>query len=215
MDAHPYQAPDLPFVFLDARLWFLIAIARLAIDHPQKVAKYADRLKAIAFDKNVPHILIRHFASKAVLTCSDSGSLVLKTTESKSLRAINQSPFPRKTTKKYPPDSFYQSCPDSIPEPESEFSLDCDFDKTEVGRITNIFDRSRWETKDAITLQVRKYDTKVASMYDNGGRATRYRHRMTGMNPRYHTYGQQLGWHALYLVAGEFCAEASRRSAIL
>lgn len=204
MDAHPYQAPELPFFFLHARLWFLIAIARLAIDHPQNVAKYADKLKAIAFDKNSPHILMRHFASKAVLTCSDSGSLTLKATQSKSLRAINHSSFPRKTTKKYPPDSFYQSRPDSIPEPESEFSLDYDFDKTDVGRITNIFDRSRWETKDAITLQVRKYDTKIASMYEYGGRTTHYRQRMTGMSPRYHTYGQQLGWHALYLVAGEF-----------
>ena len=204
MDAHPYQAPELPFFFLHARLWFLIAIARLAMDYPKNIAKYAEMLKAVALDKTAPHVLMRHFATQAILTCRDNGTLVLKAVESKGLRAVNQSPFPKKTTKKYPPDSFYQSRPDSIPGPESEFGLDYDFDKSDVGRVTNIFDKSRWETKDAITLQVRKYDTKIASMYENGGRVMHHRHRLTGMNPRYHTYGQQLGWHALYLVAGEF-----------
>lgn len=204
VDAHPYQAPELPFFFLHARLWFLIAIARLAMDHPKNVAKYADMLKAIALDENIPHVLMRHFATRAILTCRDSGSLVLKAVESEALRVVNQSPFPRKTTKKYPPDSFYQSRPESIPVPESEFGLDYDFDKNDVGRVTNLFDRSRWETKDAITGQVRKYDTKIDSMYENGGRVTHHRHLLTGMNQRFHTYGQQLGWHALYLVAGEF-----------
>lgn len=204
MDAHPYQAPELPFFFLHARLWLLIAIARLAVDYPQNVAKYADMLKSIALDTNAPHVLMRHFSTKAVLTCKDGGSLVLKAEESKALLAVNQSPFPRKTTREYPPDSFYQSRPDSIPKPESEFDLDYDFDKSDVGRVTGLFDRSRWETKDAITAQVRKFDQNIASMYESGGRVTHHRHRLTGMNSRYHTYGQQLGWHALYLVAGEF-----------
>lgn len=204
IDAHPYQAPELPFYFLHARLWLLIAIARTSIDHPENIAKYADMLKAVALDKDEPHVLMRHFAAQALLNCAEGGSLVIKPLEVKQLKAINLSPFPIRQTKEYASDSFYQSRPDSMPKPESEFNLDYDFDKTDVQSVSNIFDRSGWEAKDAITARVRKYDEQVTTMYESGGRSIPQRNHLYGMNSRYHTYGQQLGWHALYLVAGEF-----------
>lgn len=206
-DAHPYQAPELPFYFLHARLWLLIALARIAIDHPRNIAKYADMLKVVALDSDVPHVLLRHFAAQALLTCADSGSLTLSDADAKVLKAVNQSPFPQKKTKEHARDSFYQSRPDSMPKPESEFRLDYDFDKTDIQRVSDMFDRSRWETKDAITARVRKYDQQITTMYESGGRAMSQRNRLRGMNSRHHTYGQQLGWHALYLVAGEFLAK--------
>ena len=205
-EAHPYQAPDLPFYFLHARLWLLIVIARMAMDHPQNVANYADTLKAIALDKNVPHVLLRHFAAQALLICSSRGSNVLSEVEAKALKAVNESPFPKKKTKEYRRDSFYQGRPDSMPKPELEFHMDYDFDKTDITSVSNMFDRSRWETKDAMTVWVRKYDPRITSMYESGGRSVRQRDHIRGMSPRYHAYGQQLGWHALYLVAGEFLA---------
>ena len=206
-DAHPYQAPELSFYFLHARLWLLIAIARVAIDHPQNVAKYADTLKAIVLDKNVPHVLLRHFAAQALLACESCGGVVLSEADAKALKTVNESPFPKKKTKEHPHDSFYQGRPGSTPEPETEFHLDYDFDKTDVTWVSNMFDRSRWETKDAMTAWVRKYDTHITSMHESGGRSIRDRNRIIGMTSRYHVYGQQLGWHALYLVAGEFLAK--------
>ncbi|HSL02569.1 MAG TPA: hypothetical protein VK901_03405 [Nitrospiraceae bacterium] len=206
-DAHPYQAPELPFYFLHARLWLLIAIARVAMDYPHNVAKYANSLKAIALDKSTPHVLLRHFAAQALLVCASSGGVVLSEADAKALKTINESPFQKKETKEHPRDSFYQGRPDSMPEPEPEFDLDYDFDKTDVTRVSDMFDRSRWETKDAITLWVRKYDPHITSMYGSGGRSIRHRNRIIGMTSRYHVYGQQLGWHALYLVAGEFLAK--------
>ena len=206
-DAHPYQAPELPFYFLHARLWLLIAIARVAMDHPQNAAKYADTLKAIALDKRVPHVLLRHFAAQALLVCASSCNNIVSETEVKALKAVNESPFPKKKTKEHPRDSFYQGRPDSMPEPEPEFDLDYDFDKTDVTSVSDMFDRSRWETKDAMTAWVRKYDQQITSMYESGGRSVRHRDRIGGMTTRYHVYGQQLGWHALYLVAGEFLAK--------
>lgn len=207
-NAHPYQAPELPFYFLHARLWLLIAIARVAMDHSQDVATYADMLKAIALDENTPQILFRHFAAQALLTCACSKSIVMSEDETKALKLINKSPFPKKTTKEYRGDSFYQERlrPHSIPEPEAEFYLDYDFDKTDVTKISDIFDRSRWQTKDAITARVRTYDPGIKSMHDSGGHSGRHQDRI-GMSDRYHLYGQQLGWHALYLVAGEFLAK--------
>ena len=206
-DAHPYQAPELPFYFLHARLWLLIAIARMAIDHPHNVAKYEDTLKAIALDKNVPHVLLRHFAAQALLACASSGSNVLSETDVKVLKAINTSPFPMKKMKKYTRDSFYQGRPDSMPEPEPMFYMDYDFDKTDVTNVSDMFYRSRWDTKDALTAWVRTFDPQISSMYENNGRSVRQRDRISGMTARYHLYGQQLGWHALYLVVGEFLAK--------
>jgi hypothetical protein len=205
-DAHPYQAPELPFYFLHARLWLLIAIARIAMDHPHNVAKYADTLKAIALDKNMPHVLLHHFAAQALLFCANSDSIILSEADTKALKTINESPFPKKRTKEYRRDSFYQARPESMPAPKLEFHLDYDFDKLDVTSVGEIFDRSRWETKDAMTTWVRMYDPQITSMYEYGGRSVR-RRDIGGITPRYHLYGQQLGWHALYQVAGEFLAK--------
>ncbi|MBU4201455.1 MAG: NACHT domain-containing protein [Verrucomicrobia bacterium] len=206
-DAHPYQAPELSFYFLHARLWLLLAIARIAMDHPRNVAKYADMMKAIAFDRDVPHVLLRHFAAQALLACVRIGSIVLSDADARALETVNESPFPKKRTKARPYNSFYQSRPTSMPEPHPAFYLDYDFEKYDVTSVSDIFDRSRWETEDAITAWVRKYDQKITSMHENGGRTTRGRERLRGTNSRHHLYGQQLGWHALYLVAGEFLAK--------
>ncbi len=206
-DAHPYQAPELPFYFLHARLWLLVAIARIAMDYPQNVAKFADTLKEIALDADVPHVLMRHFSAQALLVCARAGTVALSGADAEALETVNKSPFPTKKTKEFPRHSFYHSRPDLMVKPEREFSLDYDFDKTDVQRISGIFDRSGWETRDAITVRVRKYDQKTKSMYESAGRARRRRDRLRGMSSRHHLYGQQLGWHAIYLVAGEFLAK--------
>jgi hypothetical protein len=206
-DAHPYQARELLFYFLHARLWLLIAVARVAMDHPQNVGKYADALKAIALDKSTPHVLLRHFAAQALLVCANAGSIVLSEVDAKALKTVNESPFPKRKTKEYPRDSFYMSRPDSMPKPELEFHMDYEFDKTDVTSVSDIFDRSRWETKDAMTAWVRKYDPHITGMQERGGRSIRPWDRIRGMTARYHLYGQQLGWHTLFLVAGEFLAK--------
>ena len=206
-DAHPYQAPEIPFYYLHARLWLLIAIARVAIDHPKNVAKYVELLKSIALDKNQPHVLLRHFAAKALLTCTNSSCAVLSEAEIKALKSSNTSPFPKEKSKKYPTDSFYQGRPDSMPGPELDFHLDYDFDKMYVTRVSHIFNRSRWETKDAMTAWVRRHDQLITSMHESGGRSRRHRDHMIGMTNRYHVYGQQLGWHALYCIAGDLLAK--------
>ncbi len=205
-DAHPYQAPELPFYFLHARLWLLIATARIAIDHPTEVARYADMLKTIALDKSSPHVLMRDFAARALLACADGGGIILSAADIELLTRVNKSPFPKRKLKEYRGNSFYERRPVSMPKPEREFMLDYDFEKNNVTEVSDIFGRSRWETRDAIGAWVQNYDARIDSMHDAGGRSVRERDRY-GMSSRYHTYGQQLGWHGLYVVAGEFLAK--------
>jgi hypothetical protein len=42
-----FQARELPFYYLHARLWLLIALARLALDYPKQVAAFTEPLLAI------------------------------------------------------------------------------------------------------------------------------------------------------------------------
>lgn len=203
-DACPFQAPELQFFFLHARLWLLIALARAAIDYPVRVGKYADLLKAVAFDDQAPHVLMRHFAAHALLTCARGKGVTLAATDVKALKAVDQSPFPRAKARKHTRASNRApAVPGTLP--KHDFHLDYDFNKIDVQGLGDVFGRPNSETRAAIAARVRVYDKKLTSMYDLGGRPARDRDRE--MNNAHHTYGQQLGWHALKLVAGEFLAK--------
>jgi hypothetical protein len=202
-DAHPFQAPELPFYYLHARLWLLIALARIAVDDPGEISRYHEVLLEIIQDKNLPHVLMRHFAVQAVITCIDSKKIKLSAIKKKMIRNINSSPFPRLKKKlKERGRDFYQGRPKGIPEPIDEFSLDYDFDKYDVHGLSDVFGRPGWEVRDLLSEEVHSLDPNVTSMYDRGGREAGGSHRLATMNSSYHTYGQQLGWHALFLVAG-------------
>jgi len=208
-DAHPFQSPELPFYYMHAQLWLLIALARIAIDDPKNIARYQKVLIEIVLDDNSPHVLMRHFASRAILACVDSGNLKLSTRREKRIRAIDRSPFPRlkKKLKEGGYGSFYRGRPEDVPKPQSEFYLDYDFEKYDVHRLSDVFGRPGWEVKDLITEAAGTFDKGITSMYDSGGREVSRQNRLGGMTSNYHGYGQQLGWHALFLVAGRLLSQ--------
>ena len=53
---------------------------------------------------------------------------------------------------------------------------------------------------------VHTIDPNITSMYDTDGRETRHRRTSYRMTDRSHGYGQQLGFHALFLAAGRLLA---------
>lgn len=206
-DATPYQAPENKFYFLHAKLWLLIAIARVAMDEPVQVARYVPTLLSTAMDLEFPHVLMRNFATRALLTCVGAGAISLPDGQVLALKKVNKSPYRRKRVESYARDTFYQGRPATFPKPSPEFHLDYDFDKTEIARVGDMFDRSRWDTQDTLTSWVRKFDSDITSMHDSGGHQASERERFSDMKSRFHTYGQYLGCHALMLVAGEFLAK--------
>lgn len=54
-----------------------------------------------------------------------------------------------------------------------------------------------------MSQMVYQLDPNASSMYDTGGRVSPRTYASHGMSTHYHTYGQQLGWHALFLAAGK------------
>lgn len=203
-NAHPFQAPELPFYYLHARLWLLIAIARISIENPERIANYEEALKKIVRDDKSPHVLIRHFAQQAILSCAKSGFLILSGKERKEIVGINISKIPRLNEKlKKGQSGFYEGRPKGAPpKPEPNFHLDYDFEKYDVQHLSDIFGKPHWEVKDMLTRTIRDYDANIESMYDKGGREESRRDHL-GMTSKHHTYGQYLGWHALFLVAGQ------------
>ncbi|MDO9365716.1 MAG: NACHT domain-containing protein [Methylotenera sp.] len=200
----PFQAGELPFFYLHAQLWLLIALARIAIDAPNVIAVHRAFLESIAFNESDRHVLFKHFATSALITCKSSGHLTFDTAFNDALAEVNHSPFDLQVTDQYHGTSYYQSRPEGIPEPAEKLYLDYDFDKYQVSSLCDLFNRFRWDITDAMLGWIGNHDKKVDSMYDSGNRPESHRRRGNDFSDDYHSYGEYLCWHALYGVAGEF-----------
>ena len=203
--AEPFQAPELVFYYLHARLWLLIALARAAIDYPDQVTRYKDLFLAVIMEKDEPHVLMRHFASAALITCVDQGALKLDAGTLTTVRNADASPHPRLRERIRKGGGFYHARPESVPEPSFRFHLEYDFNKYDIDSLGRVFGKGCWEVDDLMSGIVQKIDSSVTHMYEHGGRESRERssHEMTTI---FHGYGQQIGWHALFIAAGKLLA---------
>ncbi len=204
--AGPFQDSKLAFFYMHARLWLLIAFARLALDYPKQIARYKDELLSIVTEEEDPHVLMRHFAARALMSCIDAGELKLDAGTEDRLRKADLSLHPRLQEKIRKGGGFYQGRPSSAPKPEFEFHLDYDFHKHDINNLSHIFGKACWEVEDMMSAIVHQIDPDVTSMYATGGRESPFQRRYDGLTTGYHTHGQQLGWHALFLAAGKLLA---------
>ena len=201
----PFQAPELPFYYFHARLWLLIALARLAIGHPEEIGRYSNELQSIVAERGEPHVLIRHFALRALRTCIKCGSLDLPADSLARLRRADVSSHPPSKSG-VRTGSFHRGRPESVPEPKFTFRLEYEFEKYVVDSLSAVFGKACWQVSDMISDIVHHLDTNISSMFDLGGRETAGRRVEQGFGARYHTYGEQLGWHALFIAAGKLLA---------
>lgn len=169
------------------------------------VYSYKDLLLAVIMEKDDSHVLIRHFAVNVLLACIDRGKLTLDAGTIMTLRNADKSPHPRLRKKARNGGGFYHGRPKSMPEPSFHFQLEYDFNKHDVDSLGRVFGKGCWEVDDLISGIVQKIDPSMTHMYEDGGREPRGRgsHEMT---TRFHSYGQQLGWHALFIAAGKLLA---------
>lgn len=201
-DGKAFQAPELPFYYLHARLWLLIALARVARDAPKAIAKHEAMLRSVALDPEQVHVAMRHFAAQALLACGQAGAIKLKATDRDKLLSINKSPFPYRTGRRNSHGDFYRARPDHAPESKHKFSLDYDFDKYTVHGVAGTFSAPGWEVKDVVKEIVHSLDPAITTMYDKGGREIRTGQRTIALPSGMHGYGHYLAWHAIYLAAG-------------
>jgi len=205
-DAGPFNAKELPFFYLHAQLWLLIAMARIALDEPAVIARHSKWLLRIALGRDGPHVLRQHFAKAALVACERLGILSLRLTESKALREVNCSLFAPITSRDYPQASLAESRPLGAPVPAKELHLEYDFDKYDVSNLSRLFGQPKWQTRDGINHWVRAHDAQITHMYDSAGRAPNQRQGRGEITDEYHTYGEQLCWHGFLAVAGQYLA---------
>jgi hypothetical protein len=205
-DAAPFQAKELPFFYLHAQLWLLIAMARIALDAPEVIAHHSKWLVPIALGQDGPHVLRQHFAKAALVACERAGKLRLKRAESEALREANCSAFAPVKSRDYPLSSSAESRPAGVPVPPKELHFEYDFDKSDVSGLSRLFGQPKWQTRDDINHWVRAHDPQITHMYAPGGRAPNRRQGRGEITDEYHTYGEQLCWHGLLAVTGQYLA---------
>ncbi len=201
LTAGPFQARELAFFYLNARLWLLIALARISLGDPKNVGRYERTLLRVAMEQDNPHVLLRHFASKALVACIDAKSISVTSKIESELRSVDQSRHPRLKKKIREGGGFYQGRPESVPKPAFEFQLDYDFHKQDVDNLSLVFGKGCWEVADMMSEIIHQLDSKITSMYDTDGRQSR--RRSEGFSERYHSLGAYLGWHGLFFAAGK------------
>lgn len=209
-DAGPFQDARLPFFIMHSRQWFLLAIARIAIDFPAEVARHADRLEAIAFDEASPHVAFREAARRARLACLTGDKSKAAEALRRRLNEIHVSKFaPSGIPAQDSSDSRWTRTKDT-PEPDPPFHFDYDFGKYDLARVGNIFGLPKWGVGDRCIAWIRKWDPKIERMYDFGGRnlPRGYSNYESGAGDGFQSYGAYLARHALALEAGRLLLTA-------
>jgi hypothetical protein len=198
----PFVDAKLPFYSMHARLWLLIAIARIALDRPDQIIPHRPLLERVAFSTEFPHVAMRSVAIDALralasfLEDADRDALLAR------LATANLSPFQREPRQDYGERRFMQR-PEAAPRPEDAFHLDYDFDKYQVEGLCRVFDCAGWEVEDGITSWVKRWDAAVHSMHECP-RSRSYDDLWPSRDmPDFDRYGGYLAGHALMLVAGE------------
>ena len=203
VDAGPFQASELPFFYMHARLWLLVALARMGRDFPAQIARYKDELLSFVTEDKHPHVLMHHFAARALLACMNAGQLNLSDEQATRVRNADRSPYPRLKEKLRNNGGVYADRPHSVPEPDFQFHLDYDFHKQDVDNLARVFGQPCWKVADLMSGIVHAIDPTVQAMHNSPGREAPYRRTSYEISTGYHTHGQQLGWHALFLAAGK------------
>lgn len=206
MDALPFVDAKLPFYPLHARLWLLMALARIGRDAPHELLSYRTVLEKVAFSTEFPHVVMRAVAVDALRATLPAISTELDRDQlARRLDAANQSPFPHDPKTDYGEKRYIQR-PAHKPRPADVFYLDYDFNKYHVEPLCRVFGCAGWEVEDLIHKYVRRLDKGVKSMRDCPRRSSDDESWSSGHVPDRDRYGGYLGWHGLMLAAGELLA---------
>ena len=207
-----YRAPDAPFYWLDARLWLVMSLDRIAEDRPSAIGHHGQRLLEIASDDDFPHVLVRSFAESAVEKLAQHGVFRMGAAQKKRLYLANKSPIRRKKAlqpnhrvgfdrynfKENETRRFHFDSMDTLPYWYSR-PLRCfaDLNSKDLLDVAERWIVDRWGVSnnpwewDMEPRQQRLSDRSVSSWHSHGSLPTL---------ERFHTY---LEWHAMWCAVGE------------
>jgi hypothetical protein len=204
--AGAFQDQTIPFMVLHAKFWFLLAVARIALDFPREIAKFSGPLEAIALDDSFPHVGLRQAAVTILKRCFGKSKDSEAKAILKRIASVHVSKFPKPKKTQHASGELWHR-PKDAPRPEPNFHFDYDFEKYKVSGLGRLFGLPQWQTGDRCIGWIRKLSPTATSMYDYAGRRKPGDDYREGTKDRLHSYGMYLAWHALALTAGQFFLE--------
>jgi hypothetical protein len=84
-----FRAPGAPFYFMAARLWSVMAAARISEEVPTALVGIHTKLVAIALDETLPHLLIRKHAKAAIESLHRDNHISLDPGQLTAIQKIN------------------------------------------------------------------------------------------------------------------------------
>jgi hypothetical protein len=202
--AGPFQDQRLPFFTMHAQQWFLLAIARIALDHPREIRRHRQRLEAIALNDRFPDVGLREPARRALMSCLKNERSKAAARTIKKLQKVHVSAFRPVRRRINTFGTMSWDRPKTAKKPKAPFHFDYDFDKHDLSRVDNIFGVPTWKIADRCISWIRKWDRKIEYMHDFGGRERPSGHSnyTAGAEEGFQSYGAYLARHALALTAG-------------
>ncbi|MGD0470302.1 MAG: hypothetical protein ABSA54_18120 [Terriglobales bacterium] len=89
-----FRVPGAPFYWQAARLWFVAALSRIALEQPGAVLPVKSLLLRTLDDTTYPHPALRSFAKDALETVASSGAVCLDEQERALIHSTNRSILP-------------------------------------------------------------------------------------------------------------------------
>ncbi len=208
-DGGAFQDRSLPFFKQNAQLWFLLAVARVALDFPAEIARFQSNLEAIAFDDAFPHVGLREAACDALRHCLAGKRGASAQRLHARISKVNVSSFPIAKTRNNTVRDFPWERPKDVPEPEPHFFFDYDFEKYKIDNLARVFGLPKWRINDLSREWIRTWAPGVKSMNDFSGRHRPYSQRgyYRPTEEAYQSHGTYLAWHSLALVGGRLLLE--------
>jgi hypothetical protein len=207
-NAGPFQDQTLPFFYLHARLWLYISLARIAVDSPESVKQFRDRLEGAALDSAFPHILLRHFAGQALARIATTVPLHDRSKLMNAVAQLNVSPLPRAKTPQSALSVLHEDRPPGNQNSENPFHYDYDFAKYQLDGVARLFALPQWRIEDECTKWIRTWSPDLRNMYSCPRIKPRYGDGVgdwsAGSIPSHDLWGGHLAWHALMLSVGEY-----------
>jgi len=204
----PFVDAKLTFYQLHALQWFLIGIARAAVEYPAVLTPWTEQICNWAINDQ-PHILIRQFAARAGLALVDNGALANADNLKERLSRLNVSLLPIVESK---------SCDRVLRKPkmksasnhDDRFFFGVDLGPYWYAPLGRVFALSQDEIEtEALKVIRADFSSTATGQWDEDERGRRslyqkeHTHHSHGSYPRADTLHFYQSYHAMMIVAGK------------
>lgn len=199
--AVPFSVPNLPFYHLHAKLWLLIALARISVENPEIIEAHTEFFKDV-FVHLPDHMIMHYYAHFALRNIAehlnDAPLKVVVQNLEHHLKPIGTTIITKGMPRRL---NHYGGHPTSHKNKTATFNFGYDFDKEVLNKLGEVFGVDTWKVEDDTAKIVKVMDASVASMYEcpRGIRSEGEHYESESQS-----YGLYLSLHAVWLLAGQY-----------